>query len=66
MRSRAHIQSDITGFVSKADIDKRYLDKPYDITPGGKIGADAFAVIRDAMEDQLVQKDHTNPISSHT
>jgi non-homologous end joining protein Ku len=52
--------------VSKADIDKRYLDKPYDITPGGKIGADAFAVIRDAMEDQLVQKDHTNPISSHT
>ena len=41
---------DITGFVPIADIDKRYLDKPYYITPQGKIGADAFAVIRDAME----------------
>jgi DNA end-binding protein Ku len=43
---------DITGFVPKADIDKRYLDKPYYITPGGKVGADAFAVIRDAMKDK--------------
>lgn len=43
---------DITGFVPKADIDKRYLDKPYYIVPGGKVGADAFAVIRDAMEDK--------------
>jgi Ku protein len=43
---------DITGFVPKADIDKRYLDKPYYIAPGGKVGADAFAVIRDAMKDE--------------
>lgn len=43
---------DITGFVPKADIDKRYLDKPYYIAPQGKVGADAFAVIRDAMKDQ--------------
>jgi DNA end-binding protein Ku len=43
---------DITGFVRKADIDKRYLDKPYYITPTGKMGADAFAVIRDAMQDK--------------
>ena len=43
---------DITGFVPKADIDKRYLDKPYYITPEGKVGADAFAVIRDAMKDK--------------
>jgi DNA end-binding protein Ku len=43
---------DITGFVPKADIDKRYLDKPYYIAPQGKIGADAFAVIRDAMKDK--------------
>ena len=43
---------DITGFVPIADIDKRYLDKPYYITPQGKVGADAFAVIRDAMEDK--------------
>jgi DNA end-binding protein Ku len=43
---------DIEGFVPKAQIDNRYLDKPYYITPGGKVGADAFAVIRDAMKDK--------------
>jgi DNA end-binding protein Ku len=43
---------DIEGFVPKADIDKRYLDRPYYIAPAGKMGADAFAVIRDAMEDK--------------
>jgi Ku protein len=43
---------DITGFVPKAEIDKRYLDKPYYIAPAGKVGADAFAVIRDAMKDK--------------
>jgi len=43
---------DIEGFVPKSHIDKRYLDKPYYITPNGKVGADAFAVIRDAMKDQ--------------
>jgi DNA end-binding protein Ku len=43
---------DIEGFVPKADIDKRYLDKPYYIVPAGKVGADAFAVIRDAMKDK--------------
>jgi DNA end-binding protein Ku len=43
---------DIEGFVPKADIDKRYLDKPYYITPAGKAGAEAFAVIRDAMKDK--------------
>jgi DNA end-binding protein Ku len=43
---------DIEGFVPKPDIDKRYLDKPYYIVPAGKVGADAFAVIRDAMKDK--------------
>jgi Ku protein len=43
---------DIEGFVPKADIDKRYLDKPYYVAPAGKVGADAFAVIRDAMKDK--------------
>lgn len=43
---------DITGFVPKADIDRRYLDRPYYIAPSGKVGADAFAVIRDAMKDK--------------
>ena len=43
---------DIDGFVPRADIDKRYLDKPYYIAPNGKAGAEAFVVIRDAMQDE--------------
>jgi DNA end-binding protein Ku len=33
-------------------VDERYRDKPYYIAPDGKTGADAFAVIRDAMKDK--------------
>ena len=40
---------DIEGFVPRAEIDKRYLDKPYYIAPNGKTGAEAFVVIRDAI-----------------
>jgi DNA end-binding protein Ku len=43
---------DIDSFVPKDEIDKRYLNHPYYIAPDGKTGADAFAVIRDAMKDQ--------------
>src|SRR5215212_6395812 len=43
---------DIDSFVPRSEIDKRYLDKPYYIAPGGKTGAEAFAVIRDAMKDK--------------
>ena len=43
---------DIDSFVPAAEIDKRYLDNPYYLTPSGKEGADAFAVIRDAMKDK--------------
>ena len=43
---------DIDNFVPRDEIDKRYLDHPYYIVPDGKSGADAFAVIRDAMKDQ--------------
>ncbi|WGR95743.1 Ku protein [Bradyrhizobium sp. ISRA435] len=43
---------DIDSFVPEGEIDKRYLDHPYYIRPDGKTGADAFAVIRDAMKDQ--------------
>jgi DNA end-binding protein Ku len=42
---------DIDNFVPKEEIDKRYLNHPYYITPDGKAGVDAFAVIRDAMKD---------------
>lgn len=43
---------DIDSFVPRDEIDKRYLDSPYYIVPDGKAGADAFAVIRDAMKDK--------------
>lgn len=41
---------DIDSFVPADDIDQRYLDKPYYIAPDGKSGAEAFVVIRNAME----------------
>jgi len=43
---------DFDCFVPLTEIDKRYLDKPYYIVPGGKVGAEAFVVIRDAMKDK--------------
>jgi DNA end-binding protein Ku len=44
---------EIDSFVPKDEIDQRYLDKPYYIVPGGeKVGEEAFAVIRDAMQDK--------------
>jgi DNA end-binding protein Ku len=44
---------DIDTFVPKEEIDQRYLERPYYITPGGdKVGEEAFAVIRDAMRDK--------------
>ncbi|MET0968226.1 MAG: Ku protein [Tardiphaga sp.] len=43
---------DIDSFVPRAEIDRRYLNNPYYIAPDGKAGADAFAVIRDAMKDK--------------
>jgi len=42
----------IDSFVPREEIDRRYLDSPYYLVPDGKAGADAFAVIRDAMKDQ--------------
>lgn len=43
---------DIDNFVPRDEIDRRYLNNPYYMAPDGKAGADAFAVIRDAMKDQ--------------
>jgi DNA end-binding protein Ku len=43
---------DIDNFVPLAEIDKRYLDRPYYIVPDGKVGIEAFSVIRDAMKDK--------------
>jgi DNA end-binding protein Ku len=40
---------EIDSFVPREQIDERYLDSPYFITPDGQVGQDAFAVIREAM-----------------
>jgi DNA end-binding protein Ku len=41
---------DIEKFVPRSEIDERYLDNPYYLTPEDKVGQDAFAVIREAMK----------------
>ena len=41
---------DIDEFVPKQEIDELYNIRPYLIAPDGKVGADAFTVIRDAIE----------------
>jgi len=43
---------EIDRFVPKAQIDQRYVDSPYYLTPNDKAGLDAFAVIREAMHDK--------------
>jgi DNA end-binding protein Ku len=43
---------DIDSFVPRQQIDERYLDTPYYITPDGQVGQEAFAVIREAMRDK--------------
>ena len=40
---------EIDEFVPKADIDNRYLIRPYYLVPDGKVGHDAFAVIRETI-----------------
>jgi DNA end-binding protein Ku len=43
---------DIDAFVARAQIDVRYCDSSYYITPNAKVGQEAFAVIREAMRDK--------------
>jgi DNA end-binding protein Ku len=40
---------EIDEFVPKTDIDSRYLIRPYYLVPDGKVGHDAFAVIRETI-----------------
>src|ERR1700744_1219718 len=42
---------DIDEFVDKAEIDPRYLIRPYYLRPDGKVGHDAFAVIRETLRE---------------
>jgi DNA end-binding protein Ku len=43
---------DIDNFVPRTEIDDRYLNSPYYIVPNDKVGQEAFAVIRDAIQDK--------------
>lgn len=58
---------DIETFIDADDLDPLYLEKPYFMVPEGKLGAEAFAVIRAAMARQgkvglgsvvLAQREH--------
>ena len=40
---------DIERFVPEAEIDRAYWDSPYFLAPDGKVGQEAYAVIREAM-----------------
>ncbi|WP_244561137.1 Ku protein [Bradyrhizobium canariense] len=42
---------EIDEFVARSDIDPRYLIRPYYIRPDGKVGHDAFAVIRETIRE---------------
>jgi DNA end-binding protein Ku len=41
---------DIDQFVPRDEIDDLYIDRPYYIVPDGKVGQQAFAVIREAIQ----------------
>jgi DNA end-binding protein Ku len=45
---------DIEAFVPRSEIDETFLDTPYYLGPDGKMGEEAFAVIRDAMREKDV------------
>src|SRR5512146_2766467 len=40
---------EIDAFVPPSQVDERFLDSPYYITPNDQVGLEAFAVIREAM-----------------
>jgi len=43
---------EIDSFVPRTEIDDRYPDNPYFIAPTDQVGLEAFAVIRDAIQDK--------------
>src|SRR4051812_43261853 len=45
---------EIDRFISRAQVDARYLDTPYYVVPRDAVGEKAFAVIRDAMRAKEV------------
>jgi hypothetical protein len=56
---------EIDEFVEREEIDPRYLIRPYYLRPDGKVGHDAFAVIREG-RDRTCGADHTASTSPKT
>src|SRR5438270_10621920 len=48
---------EIDSFVPRSDIDRRFFDTPYYISPNDPVGQEAFAVIREAMRT-LTRRPH--------
>jgi DNA end-binding protein Ku len=42
----------LDSFVEKSDVDPVYIEKPYYLTPADKVSEEAFAVIRQALENK--------------
>jgi DNA end-binding protein Ku len=45
---------DIDSFVPRAEVDARYLDTPYYLSPADRVAREAFAIIREAMRRKEV------------
>jgi hypothetical protein len=50
---------EIDEFVDRSEIDPRYLIRPYYLRPDGKVGYDAFAVIRETIREIEQGRDRT-------
>jgi hypothetical protein len=50
---------EIDEFVDRSEIDPRYLIRPYYLRPDGKVGHDAFAVIRETIREIEQGRDRT-------
>jgi Ku70/Ku80 beta-barrel domain len=48
---------EIDSFVPRAQIDQRFFDTPYYVTPSEPVGQEAFAVIREAMRRKPLRVD---------
>jgi DNA end-binding protein Ku len=45
---------EIDSFVARAEVDERYLDRPYYLAPADRVAQEAFAIIREAMRKKAV------------
>src|SRR6201997_991656 len=50
-RARLYVIQTHEEFVDRSEIDPRYLIRPYYLRPDGKVGHDAFAVIRETIRE---------------